>query len=160
MTSSEDRRNVLRTLMARLVGAIGCDVIPADEDRAPAANAGTWARVTITDTEARYSGRVAGPRRTRVDMLVTVDLFARSNAAEQVASIDAIDERAAEAAQVLSYLSLPIKDYVSDPTGGTALQGIVFRTIQPATVRHLPKSDGYVRRMIEAAGFYHIVHGA
>jgi len=159
MTPSEDRRNLTRTLMAALVPALGCEVIPADEDRAPAANSGTWARVTITDTATTPSGRVSGARRSRVDVAVVIDVFARTNAAEQVASVDRIDQIAANAQDALSYASFILKDYVADPTGGTSLQGIVFRTLKPATLRQMPKMDGYSRRTVEADGLYHVVHG-
>ena len=158
MTPSEDRRNALRTIMVHLTAALGIEVIPNDDQRAPSVGASTWARILVNDIDGRFSGRSSGVRRTRQDFLVTVDIFGRSNDSAQASATDALDRVASIAYSELVYASLPLKDYVTDPSGATTLAGLVIRNIQPPTPRFPPASDGYSRRMVEAPMYLHILH--
>lgn len=159
MNAAADRRNWIRTLMVYVCGAVPVDtmVVPDGDDTAPPTGEAQWIRVQVDDITARGAGfrgaahdRIADRR-----LLVTVDCFARGTQLDGTTAVDRVEGIAAKMGNLLTNAALPLKDYVADPTGATALSDAPIRFIEPATVRPLPSIAGIQRRQVLAPAVLH-----
>lgn len=148
--ASERRRNVIRTILMALsvLDLGGAVLVPDGDERGPANDTASWVRLTVLDQAARYSGRLDGAQVTRETLAVAVECYVKGSQFSDVAQIDAVDEVAERVAFALRYAAWPLKDYVSDPTGATAVDGVVIRCLTPPRTVRLPPLDGYQRRMV------------
>lgn len=160
MNASADRRNVLRTLMVYLCAAnIGTSVIiPPGDDRVPDIGTPSWVRVSFQDIAAVQSGRQAGDHMVRQDALVSVDCFTPSLATQLVGSVDDVDGIASRVASALRFRDLPLKDYVSDASGATAITGAALRNMAPPTILTPAPVEGYQRRTVQARVYWFARH--
>jgi hypothetical protein len=149
---SERRRNVLRTILVALLTAdlAGATLVPDGDERAPGEDTASWVRVQVQELRAAYAGAIDGAKGTREDLLLVAECWCRGAGRDQVAQVDAVDAIAEAVAFAVRYRDLPLKDYVTDSTGGTAVSGVSLRFHRaPQTVR-LDPLDGYQRRIVRA----------
>lgn len=159
MNAAADRRNWIRTLMVYVCGAVPVDtmVVPDGDDTAPPTGEAQWIRVQVDDARATGAGfRGAGQNRLADRrLLVTVDCFARGTQLDGTTAVDRVEGIAATVGHALTNVALPLKDYVSDPSGATSLSDAPLRFIEPATVRSLPSIAGIQRRQVLAPAVLH-----
>ena len=157
MHASAFRANAARTIAVAIAAANlgGALLIPDGDDRAPGEDVGSFVRLTVDQPTSSPAGRYsASLRGARVDLMVTVECYTRGNSDGRTLAVDAVQILADRVADALTYTDLPLKDYVSDPTGATSISGHAVRFITPASVRRLDPVDGYQRRHVEASAVH------
>lgn len=138
---SADLRNISRTLLRSLDAEEIAPIVPADDERAKPGS--PFLRVTLADDGAPvYAGRLSTYRLTREQRLLTVEVYAKTG------TNDGVDDLASRVAGWGAYLSLPLLDCVTDPTGGTTVPGVAVRAVEPPTVRQLAPLEGWARRLV------------
>lgn len=138
---SADLRNITRTLLRSLDAQGIAPIVPGDDERAKPGS--PFLRVTLADDGApTYAGRISTYRLTREQRLLSVEVYAKTG------TDDGIDSLASQVAAWGTYLSLPLLDCVTDPTGATPVSGVAVRAVEPPTVRQLAPLEGWARRLV------------
>jgi len=141
------RTNLDRTVLRHLHAADIAPLVPADDIRASQLDESSWIRVGLADVSANYTGRIAGDRADRIERRLTAECYVRMGVAA-TESTDAAQQLADQVAERLRYLSLPLLDLVTDPTGATTLPGRL-RTLRPPQIVSPPSLEGYARRLVD-----------
>lgn len=141
------RTNLDRTVLKHLNDAAIATLVPADDIRASQLAESSWIRVGLADVGNTFAGHIDGDRADRIERRLTAECYVRMGVAA-TETTDAAQQLADRVAARLRYLSLPLLDLVTDPTGATTLPGRV-RTIRPPQVVSPPTLEGYARRIVD-----------
>jgi hypothetical protein len=158
MTASERLQNMQRTVLVALVAALPWAVVPATDEKFDTSSVPAFVRVQFQGLGDESVGRVVDSgtryRATEMRSLVVAECYARGTQTEEGSVVDLVERMADTVASALRYANLPLKDYVTDPTGGTSVSNVAIRFIEPPRVRALPSEDGWARRIVQAPAMW------
>ncbi len=147
MHASERLRNVKRTVLVNIIASLaaqnrGWPVVPDTDEKFDSTGTPAYVRVTFQEMPEERSGRVATLHAIRARIIVLADCFARGSASQPPQTIDTVEEMQECVAFALRYASMPLIDYVADPTGGTGVTGVAVRFHRPPEPRHAQRRVG------------------
>ena len=152
MHPSAQNTNAERSLMAWLQAG-GINVLPEDATRANSDDATSFVRVYMEEGPEEISGhRTAGYHAARVPLQVRCQCFARG-ADGTSGAVDAASQLADLVADRLRMATVPILDYLTDPTGATSTGERLQSTTLPSRIP-LPSTEGWARRQVSALFFW------
>lgn len=152
MHPSAQNTNAERSLMAWLQAG-GINVLPEDATRANSDDATSFVRVYMEEGPEEISGhRTAGYHAARVPLQVRCQCFARG-ADGTSGAVDAASQLADLVADRLRMATVPILDYLTDPTGATSAGERLQSTTLPSRIP-LPSTEGWARRQVSALFFW------
>lgn len=153
--ASEDLRNVSRTVLTHLDRTqLGATLTTPADARFNSKDHDRFVRARVEVLAGTFSGRVAGKRALRHPVLVTAECYARDAGADGRVTTDDVEGVATKVMHALTLADLPLYDYVTDPTGATAVSGVTVRFGSSPSSRVLPPLDGWQRCLVEARGEY------
>ena len=146
MHPSAQNTNAERSLMAWLQAG-GINVLPEDATRANSDDATSFVRVYMEEGPEEISGhRTATYHAARVPLQVRCQCFARG-ADGTSGAVDAASQLADLVADRLRMATIPILDYLTDPTGATSTGERLQSTTLPSRIP-LPSTEGWARRQV------------
>lgn len=149
MHASARRRNIHRTLLAYLgTAALGATLVHADDTAFDPDGVSAFVRVRLDDDGSTNAHRIAGDSAEMLSTRLVAEVYSRTVDGQALAAVDAADAVAETVADLLRQRSLPLLDYVTDPTGATAVTGYTVRVIAPPEVLTVPAVDGWARRIV------------
>lgn len=152
MHSSAHNTNAERSLMAWLQAG-GINVLPEDATRANSDDSTSFVRVSMEEGPEEISGhRTADHHAARVPLQVRCQCFARG-ADGTSGAVDAASQLADVVAARLRMATVPILDYLTDPTGATSTGERLQSTTLPSRIP-LPSTEGWARRQVSALFFW------
>jgi hypothetical protein len=152
MHASARYTNAERSLMAWLQAG-GIDVVPEDATRANSDDVTSFVRVSMEPGPEEVSGhRTADYHAARVPLQVRCQCFARG-ADSPSGAVDAASQLADVVADRLRMATVPILDYLADPTGATSTGERLQSTTLPSRIP-LPSTEGWARRQVSALFFW------
>mgnify|MGYP003508425671 FL=1 len=152
MHPSAQNTNAERSLMAWLQAG-GINVLPEDATRANSDDTTSFVRVYMEEGPEEISGhRTAEYHAARVPLQVRCQCFARG-ADGTSGAVDAASQLADVVADRLRMATVPILDYLTDPTGATSTGERLQSTTLPSRIP-LPSTEGWARRQVSALFFW------
>lgn len=160
MHASERTRNVVRTIMAYLVTVdlAGCVLVPADDATFDSAAYASYVRVRVDGWGGENAHRLSGDPAEMARFRVVAECYVRNGEGSSAVRVDDADAAAEAVAAALRSRSLPLLDYVTDPTGATAVTGHTVRFSEPPTYVTAPSIEGWSRRIVTASGWWVLHH--
>ena len=160
MHASARYRNVARTVIVALAAAdlSGAVLVHADDATFDSSIVETFVRVRVDAYTSEVAHRLGSDPAELARCQVVAECYARNGEGRGVVSVDRVDGLAESIADILRWRSLPLGDYVTDPTGATLVVDYVVRFIDPPTVIAPPGLDGWSRRILTASARFTIRH--
>lgn len=158
MHATARRRNIERTILVHLAGAIGSTLVHADDRAFNPSASSEFVRVRVEDSSATFAHRIEGDPAYLAVVRLVAEVYCRTNEAQVVAAIDAADAVAERVTHAIRARSLNVKDYVTDPTGGTTATGYSVRFVDTPTVTAPDSVDGWARRIVTGYAFFILRH--
>jgi hypothetical protein len=151
MTPSEQLRNAERTVLAYLAATpLPWPLVPVNDARFNSATVPAFVRVQFQGLGDEPAGRVDGVHATLMRTLVTAECYARASDADEGSTIDLVDQMADTVASRLRCVKVPMKDYVTDPTGATSAGDVAIQFNDPPRIRALAPDAGWCRKTVSA----------
>ncbi len=160
MHASERTRNVIRTVMVLLatVDLGGCVLVPADDATFDSSDTPAFVRIRLDGWAGENAHRLSGDAAERGRFNLVAECYVRNGEGSSAVRVDAADQAAETIQATLRGRSLPLLDYVTDPTGATAVTGHTVRFTEPPTYVTAPALDGWSRRIVTASGWWIVRH--
>lgn len=159
MHASARLRNVSRTVLVFLATqALGAPLVHGDDAEIDTSTMSAFVRVQVQQTDASELGRLSGDIAELDRVRVVAEVYARTGEGTATVAVDQVEGIAEAVQHALRARTLPLADYVTDPTGATLIAGHVLRFTDPPRVQATPPIDGWARRIVTATAWWVLRH--
>jgi len=115
-----------------------------------------WTAISSRDAGRHSATQVA----TRVDKLLTADVFYADGTERDPHNAYDIVRAADDVAHGLRRMNLDLQDYSDTPAAPTAVTGVRIRALDPPDTTPLPSSDGWARYRVKVPVTWDLRHTA